>query len=316
MMIDAKMRLRHCLSTLFLLILLLFTSMHFSSAWAQDTAQQEARNRQAVLQSLPPDAARRLFGEKTTPSAQQPQTYGFYSRGCVAGAIELPADGERWQVMRPSRNRAFGHPDMISFIKQIADNAPANADWPGLLVGDIGQPRGGPMLTGHASHQLGIDADIWLTPSPQKRLSRWERDNISATNVVASNWNDINPDHWTAAHHRILRYVASQPQVARVFVNPAIKRALCREATGNRTWLSKVRPAAGHNYHFHIRLACPAGNASCRNQDPPPPGDGCGADLDWWFSAEARRPKKPMPPPPPLKLNDLPPQCAAVLANP
>lgn len=285
-------------------------------ASAQDTAAQEAKRRQEVAKSLPPDAARRLFGQVGTPSLAPAQAYGFYSKGCVAGAVELPADGDTWQVMRPSRNRAFGHPDLIAFVQDIATSAPAAAGWPGLLVGDIGQPRGGPMLTGHASHQIGIDADIWLTPSPSRRFTRQERDNVSAVNVVARDWNDVDPARWTSAHHRLLRHVASRPQVARLFVNPAIKKALCREATGDRSWLGKVRPTAGHNYHFHIRLACPGGSAACRNQDPPPASDGCGAELDWWFSEEARRPKKPTPPPPPLKLSDLPAQCAAVLAAP
>lgn len=302
--------------TFILLLAFAFTCLAGVPTRAQDTASQEAARRQAVLKSLPEDAARRLFGQVTTPSPGPAQVYGFYSKGCVAGAVELPADGDTWQVMRPSRNRAFGHPDLITFLQDMAAAAPQAAGWPGLLVGDIGQPRGGPMLTGHASHQTGIDADIWLTPSPTRRLTRQERDTISAINVVASDWNDINPARWTAAHHRLLRHVASQRQVARLFVNPAIKKALCREATGNRAWLSKVRPAPGHNYHFHIRLSCPRGSTACRNQDPPPANDGCGAELDWWFSEEARRPRKPQPPPPPLRLADLPRQCAQVLNAP
>lgn len=288
--------------------------MAASSVQAQDNAQQEAARRQAVLKSLPADAARRLFGAVATPSASHAEAIGFYSKGCVAGAVALPADGPTWQVMRPSRNRAFGHPDLIGFLQRLATDAPASG-WPGLLVGDIGQPRGGPMLTGHASHQVGLDADIWLSPMPARRLSERERDNISATNVVAADWNDIDPRRWTPAHHRLLRLTASRPEVARLFVNPAIKKALCREATGDRRWLAKVRPTYGHNYHFHIRLGCPAGAAICRNQAPPPANDGCGADLDWWFSDEARNPK-PSKPAPPLKLADLPAQCRAVLEAP
>ncbi|MGI6244441.1 MAG: penicillin-insensitive murein endopeptidase [Pseudochelatococcus sp.] len=295
------------------LLLAALVSCGFSGTLrAQDNAREEAARRQAVLKTLPQDAARRLFGQAGTPSPAPAQVYGFYSKGCVAGAVELAADGPTWQVMRPSRNRAFGHPALIGFIERIAAGAPAAAGWPGLLVGDIGQPRGGPMLTGHASHQTGIDADIWLTPSPARRLAVGERDNLSATNVVAGDSNDVDPARWTPSHHRLLRYVASQPEVARIFVNPAIKKALCREADGSRRWLSKVRPAAGHNYHFHIRLSCPRGNAGCRNQEPPPANDGCGKDLDWWFSEEARRPRR-TPPPPPLRLADLPPQCGAVL---
>ena len=52
--------------------------------------------------------------------------------------------------------------------------------WPGFLVGDISQPRGGPMFTGHASHQIGLDADVWLTPMPDRTLSRAERESMPA----------------------------------------------------------------------------------------------------------------------------------------
>ena len=49
----------------------------------------------------------------------------------------------------------------------------------------------------------------------------------------------------------------------RIFVNAAIKKALCREAKGDRYWLCKVRPMYGHDYHFHIRIKCPPGAGEC-----------------------------------------------------
>ena len=49
-----------------------------------------------------------------------------------------------------------------------------------------------------------------------------------------------------------------EPAVQRVFVNPAIKKAMCRSEKG-QWWMGKVRPTAQHNYHFHIRLLCPQG---------------------------------------------------------
>src|SRR5947209_514598 len=127
--------------------------------------------------------------------------------------------------------------------------------WPGLLVGDIAQPRGGPMITGHASHQIGLDADVWLTPMPDRRLSRAEREQLSATDMVRPDRLDVDPSVWTPGHTALLRAVSREPEVARIFVNAAIKRALCREAGHDRAWLTKIRPMFGHNYHFHIRLA-------------------------------------------------------------
>jgi penicillin-insensitive murein endopeptidase len=267
----------------------------------------------------PGTPAKELFGRKTTPATElQPMAIGFYSKGCLAGGAQLPIDGDAWQVMRLSRNRNWGHPALVKLIEKLASKAPA-AGWNGLLVGDMSQPRGGPMLTGHASHQIGLDADIWLTPAPDRRLSRREREEMSATNVVASNWLDVNPDVWTARHHAIVKLAAQQPEVERIFVNAAIKKALCREAGGDRGWLAKVRPMYGHNYHFHIRMGCRRGESLCREQDAPPAGDGCDASLAWWFSDAVLHPKKPAKPAkprPPLTLAGLPNECRQVLAEP
>jgi penicillin-insensitive murein endopeptidase len=230
--------------------------------------------------------------------------------------MALPVDGPTWQVMRLSRNRNWGHPDLIRLIEQLAKQAPS-LGWSGLLVGDLAQPRGGPMLTGHASHQVGLDADVWLTPMPNRVLSRQEREEMLATNLVADHRKDIDPSVWTPQHVAIIRAAAQAPQVERVFVNAAIKKALCRDARGNRSWLHKVRPYWGHNYHMHIRIGCPRNSAGCKGQDPPPHGDGCGSELDWWFTdAVLRPPKKPPKPRPPLRLADLPDACRAVLAAP
>ncbi len=104
---------------------------------------------------------------------------GFYAKGCIAGAKALPINGETWQVMRLSRNRNWGHPQLIALLERLSKKSTKVAGWNGLLVGDISQPRGGPMLTGHASHQVGLDADIWLTPMPKRELSRLEREEMS-----------------------------------------------------------------------------------------------------------------------------------------
>ena len=260
----------------------------------------------------PATPAKELFGRKTNAAPLSARAIGSYARGCVAGAQALPVDGSTWQVMRLSRNRNWGHPNLIAFMERLSKRVPEINGWPGLLVGDISQPRGGPMLTGHASHQLGLDADVWLTPMPDRRLSRLEREEMSATNVVRSDWADIDPQAWTPAHTALIRATAKEREVARIFVNAAIKRALCREAGPDRGWLTKVRPAPGHNYHYHIRLACPAGEEACSDQDPPPSGDGCGAELDAWFKPAPPNTTPPRPRPP-LTMAQLPDECRRVL---
>jgi penicillin-insensitive murein endopeptidase len=170
------------------------------------------------------------------------------------------------------------------------------------------------MLSGHASHQIGLDADIWLTPMPRRELSRIEREEMMAINVVRPDRLDIDPGRWTPDHVAVIKAAAQEREVQRIFVNAAIKKALCREATGDRSWLHKVRPFYGHDYHFHVRLACPRGEATCQDQDPVPPGDGCDASLDWWFSDAVLHPRpQPQKPKPSLTMAQLPRECEVVL---
>ncbi len=286
------------------------------SAFAQDKGTLDPKPLPPLAHPDDPSTpAKELFGRRDKPAALQSRSIGGYARGCVAGAASIPVDGDTWQVMRLSRNRNWGHPQLIGFLERFSAKLPEINGWPGILVGDISQPRGGPMITGHASHQIGLDADVWLTPMPERRLSRVEREEMSATNLVRGDWLDVDPSVWTPQHTALIRAAAKEKGVARIFVNPAIKKALCREAGQDRSWLTKVRPMFGHNYHFHIRLACPAGDASCSDQDPPPAGDGCGAELAQWFTPQMLHPK-PGKPRPPLTLAQLPAECRSVLAAP
>lgn len=268
--------------------------------------------------NAPSVPAKELFARKLKPAPLQARAIGFYAKGCIAGATALPVNGATWQVMRLSRNRNWGHPHLIRFLERFAAKAP-KVGWRGLLVGDLSQPRGGPMLTGHASHQVGLDADIWLTPMPDRKLSAEEREELSATNVVSANRLDVDPTVWTRAHGSVIKAAAQEPEVERILVNAAIKKALCREAGSDRGWLQKVRPFYGHNYHFHIRLRCPSDSTDCRPQDPTQPGDGCGKELDFWFRPAIVNPPPPKEPPkprPPLTLADLPAACRQVLMAP
>jgi penicillin-insensitive murein endopeptidase len=261
-------------------------------------------------------SARELFGGAKDAAPMAARAIGFYSKGCLAGAMALPVDGETWQVMRLSRNRNWGHPELIALLERLSAKAPRIAGWPGLLVGDLAQPRGGPMLTGHASHQLGLDADVWLTPMPNRRLSREEREELSATMIVRPDRRDVDASVWTPGHLQMIKAAAEEKIVERIFVNAAIKKALCREAGKDREWLDKVRPYWGHDYHMHIRIRCPANNADCKPQDPIPDGDGCGKELDYWFQESILHPPPPKEPPkpkPPLMMSDLPPACRQVL---
>ena len=289
-----------------------------SSACAQDKGSVDPKPLPPLAHPDDPKTpAKELFGRATEPATMAARSIGFYSHGCLAGAKALPVNGETWQVMRVSRDRYWGHPNLIRFIEKLSAKAPEEANWPGILVGDMSQPRGGPMITGHASHQVGLDADIWLTPMPERSLSRREREEISATNVVRADGLDIDRSVWTSGHLAIIRAAARDAAVERIFVNAAIKKALCREATGDRSWLHKVRPYYGHNYHFHVRIGCPDGGDACKEQDPAPAGDGCDASLNWWFRDGILHPR-PNPhakPRPAMTMSALPPECRKVLLS-
>lgn len=269
--------------------------------------------------------ARELFGAAKTPAPLAARAIGFYAKGCLAGGKALSIDGPAWQAMRLSRNRNWGHPEMVALVERLATEAKKAGEWPGLLVGDLAQPRGGPMTSGHASHQVGLDADIWLTPMPDRRLSEREREDMSAVSML-KNWEAVDPAIWSEKHARLIQRAAKYAEVERIFVHPAIKKALCEGTPkeADRSWLSRVRPMYGHNYHFHIRIHCPKGSTNCEAQPPVGNDDGCGKDLTNWLALV--KPKVPVPIPPgprpppapakaPMSIDELPNDCRSVLAS-
>ncbi|MGD0532147.1 MAG: penicillin-insensitive murein endopeptidase [Methyloceanibacter sp.] len=280
------------------------------------SAQIRPKIAEAPSAKQPP--AEELFGAVAAPAPLAARAIGTYARGCLAGGVALPINGPDWQVMRLSRNRNWGHPRLLSYLERLANDARALDGWPGLLVGDMAQPRGGPMINGHESHQIGLDADIWLTPMPNRVLTRQERENLTATSMLKDPFT-VDMKLWTPFHTRLIKRAASYPEVERIFVHPAIKQVLCEEAGADRAWLGKVRPWWGHYYHFHVRIACPPGSVGCVGQTPVSGDDGCGTELDDWFRKLRQAERKPATPSEAeptktaLTLDDLPPECRTVL---
>lgn len=274
----------------------------------------------AIVEKKETPPAKLLFAAKTLPSLGKAMAIGYYPRGCLSGGVELPANGPTWQVMRLSRNRNWGHPNLVRYLEKFAPLAAKATGWKGILVGDLAQPRGGPTPTGHMSHQTGLDVDVWFMPMPGHTLSNEEREKTSAINVVAADWKSLNPKYWTPQHIAFIKTAAAAPEVERVLVNAAIKQELCRVEKGKESWMSKVRPWYGHHDHIHVRLKCPADSPNCRAQPPVPGDDGCAKDaLAFWFSDKVLKPKKPVgpvKPPKPLTMADLPPACKNVLDAP
>ena len=235
-----------------------------------------------------------------TPAAGAARAIGFYANGCIRGAVSLELEGTGWRVLRPHRNRYWGHPELIATLRELGRRVRA-ATGKAMLVADIAQPRGGP-ATGHASHQIGLDADIRFQLVPDGALDPALRDEGTELSMLAEGAKEIDRNRWSADQVALLRAAATLPQFDRIFVNPVIKREACQAATGDRRWLAKVVPWYGHDGHMHVRLRCPPDSPDCRPQDPLPADDGCGAALAWWFTSEPfrkhiSRPAKPPEPP-------------------
>jgi penicillin-insensitive murein endopeptidase len=260
--------------------------------------------------------AKFAFGAVASASAGKPATFGGYAKGCFTGGAELAETGPTWQAMRLSRNRNWGHPELVDFVQDLSRKAAQQPGWNGLYVGDMSQPRGGPMLTGHRSHQIGLDVDIWMLPASRLNLSAAERESLSSISLRRSKGAYVN-SNWTRQHHEILKAAAQDKRTARIFVFPGAKVQMCKDEKGDRRWLRKIRPWWGHHYHFHVRLNCPRGDKACVDQAAPPPGDGC-ADAQQWVNNILNPPPPDPNAKPPVRrreyvLADLPRQCSGVL---
>lgn len=255
------------------------------------------------------NALANAWSDVNGPNDGPSRAIGQTTAGCMSGAATLPTEGEGYVVMHLERRRNFGHPSLVDALRTLGEKA---AQGIGMLhVGDLALARGGPMPSGHRSHQTGLDADVWfdLNPSLHARADRL-RSNIPAPSLLSSVSKGLNYRLWSDRHVRILKATASLPGVDRIFVNAQIKRELCDTVHGERAWLHKIRPWYYHDDHFHMRLTCPADSPACVRQEPIPAGDGCDSSLDWWLRQHPSTTAKPSEPKP-----ALPTACRAVLGE-
>src|SRR5215470_5525008 len=157
-----------------------------------------------------------------TPLAGAPRIIGGVAHGCLMGAAELPPDGPGYAAIRLSRHRNFGHPLLVRYIETLG-RATAAAGLPAFYVGDMSQPRGGPLPFGHASHQTGLDVDIWFTLQTRPSLPPGAREDVELPSMLLANYREIDPRRFGTPQIELLRLAASAPEVERIFVNPVIK---------------------------------------------------------------------------------------------
>lgn len=250
-----------------------------------------------------------LFSSRLVSAAESPRIIGEPNNGCIAGAASLPLEGAGYMVMHLERKRHYGHPRLIDTLTALAHEVKDRGGY--LRIGDLSMERGGPMPSGHRSHQTGLDADVWfdLQTAPYPNLNPL-RSNVSASSLLTPAKNALDARLWSDRHVSTLKAAALRPGVDRIFVNPHIKRELCRMTAPDKAWLHKIRPWYNHDDHFHLRLACPENNPDCIRQAPVPQGDGCDDSLAWWFEEHPPEPAKPAVPKPPL-----PAACVSLLKS-
>lgn len=216
-----------------------------------------------------------------TPTESNPQVYGGYSAGCIAGAVAIPDKGKGYKLARKDRGRIYGHPQLKEFIEEYGKETKKN-NLGSLMISDIGQPRGGVphKSSNHLSHQNGLDVDIWYQRS-KSGIKPYPH------SVLTKGKDRLHPKWWNEGNAKVLEIASNFDNVERIFVHPAIKKGLCSKYKGQQ-WLNKIRPWWGHHQHFHVRLSCPKDSPYCKSQPPIKKSDGCDSSLDWWFSQDAK----------------------------
>ena len=230
------------------------------------------------------------------------EVVGSYSNGCIIDPDVLPLEGRNYQVTRPQIDRNYGDPTLIRFIETLSREAERKGIG-SVQVGDLSASHGGPMRSGHASHQTGLDVDLSLKFG---RLQKKSLGTTSFLDVVSKDGKSVN-SNFTWKQLEFIRLAASHDEVERIFVSPAIKKSIC-DYTGqneDRSFLSKIRPWFGHRGHIHVRLRCPESSPYCEKQKAVPEGDGCGEELMSWFeppkktdwpAKPQKKPEKPLLP--------------------
>ncbi|UNM97059.1 penicillin-insensitive murein endopeptidase [Ignatzschineria rhizosphaerae] len=219
-----------------------------------------------------------------TPTEGQSEVIGSYANGCLLGGEKMALSGPGYQLVRQSRNRHFGHPKLLTYLEKVGIEREKRGQL--LLVSDMSQPRGGRMHnSAHASHQNGLDVDIWLYEFTPEAFKSSYIEGFGVPSVVDKAKGTVNAN-WRREYFNLFEDLASFPEVDRIFINPVIKKELC-SIDENAAWQYKVRPWFGHDDHLHVRLTCPEGAKDCVTQAPIPKQSGCNADLDNWIKDQS-----------------------------
>ena len=178
----------------------------------------------------------------TTPEIQwrHSRAVGVPWAGRLVRGVKLPAEGPDWFTWDPALNRKpdrawrrWGTDRLLRVLLRVVREY--RADNPGVArvgIGDLSRPHGGFFGRvfgglGHASHQNGLDVDVWY-PRVDGRERRAFR--VSQVDVAA-------------AQELVDRFVAAGAD--KVYVGPNLG------LDGPR---GRVIPLVNHDDHVHVRI--------------------------------------------------------------
>lgn len=215
------------------------------------------------------------------------ESFGKYTDGHIFKSVPLKRNAPGIQTMRPAMAKFYGHTELRDFIYKLGKQT-INSGNGQLMIGDLSHKDGGELI-GHASHQNGLDVDIWFYRPKDTitDLANDQRDSSKFPHFLNPATNEFYPNMWNTKLDNVLKMAASDSRVAKIFVNAGVKRRLCRIFPGEK-FLSKIRPWYRHHEHFHVRLKCPENSPSCENQPEIKSLDCSGDNIDWWFGPAFR----------------------------
>jgi penicillin-insensitive murein DD-endopeptidase len=206
------------------------------------------------------------------------QAAGFYSNGKLLNPHELPLEGFGFVKLFRPRSRGYGTYDLVALLQETAAKLQLlHPSRDRVQIGDASQFSGGP-VSGHVSHQNGLDADVAFL-----RVDQTEQD-ASRTDGFRESF--VNKGRLTAnfdlrRNWDYAKILISTGRVQRLFVGEVVRREMCNyvrsigELGSEAETMRRLRVVAGHTDHYHIRLTCPQNSPNCRSQEEVPAGPDC-----------------------------------------
>ncbi len=223
-------------------------------------------------------AAGLFFTASYTFAAPLSEAVGFYSKGSLLNAEALSVEGAGYMKLFVPRNRNWSTHDLNELLRDVAQELKrVYPKGERLQIGDQSARRGG-QISGHASHQNGLDVDVaYLRRNHHEQSpnnTKGFEESFVKNGKITKNF-DIERN-WAAL--KLMNRVGS---INRIFMDVAIKRTFCEyakahgELESEAETLRHLRPYSNHDDHMHVRIECPRGNSRCVSQPEAPPGAGC-----------------------------------------